>query len=66
MKISPIDIAHRSFNKKMMGFDPDEVMTFLQQVASQMEQLTIERNALREQCREKDLSLMDYNERDKI
>ena len=66
MKISPIDIAHRSFNKKMMGFDCEEVTTFLQQVASQMEQLTIERNALREQLREKDLMIMDYKERDKV
>ncbi|UYL10169.1 DivIVA domain-containing protein [Bdellovibrio sp. SKB1291214] len=66
MKITPIDIAHRSFGKKMMGLDTDEVMDFLQQVAGQMEALIQERNALKEALREKELSLMEYKERDQV
>lgn len=66
MKITPIDIAHRSFNKKMMGLDAEEVMDFLQQVAGQMESLIQERNGLKEAGREKDLSLMEYKERDQV
>lgn len=66
MKITPIDIAHRSFAKKMMGFDAEEVMDFLQQIASQMETLIQERNALKEAIREKELSLLEYKERDQV
>ncbi|KYG69324.1 cell division protein DivIVA [Bdellovibrio bacteriovorus] len=66
MRITPIDIAHKSFTKKMMGLDADEVMDFLQQVASQMESLIQERNALKEGIREKELSLMEYKERDQV
>lgn len=66
MKITPIDIAHKSFNKKMMGLDADEVMDFLQQVAGQMETLIQEKNALKEALREKELSLMEYKERDQV
>jgi cell division initiation protein len=66
MKITPIDIAHKSFNKKMMGLDTDEVMDFLQQVAGQMEALIQDRNALKEALREKELSLMEYKERDQV
>jgi cell division initiation protein len=66
MKITPIDIAHRSFNRKMMGIDADEVTDFLQQIASQMESLIQEKNSLKEALREKDLSLMEYKERDQV
>lgn len=66
MRITPIDIAHKSFAKRMMGLDSDEVMDFLQQVASQMEALIQERNSLKEALREKDLSLMEYKDRDQV
>ncbi|MDG0817076.1 DivIVA domain-containing protein [Bdellovibrio svalbardensis] len=66
MKITPIDIAHKSFGKKMMGLDTDEVMDFLQQIAGQMEALIQERNALKEAMREKELSLMEYKDRDQV
>lgn len=66
MKITPIDIAHKSFGKKMMGLDADEVMDFLQQIAAQMESLIQERNSLKEAVREKELSLMEYKERDQV
>ena len=66
MRITPIDIAHKSFGKKMMGLDTDEVMDFLQMIAGQMESLIQERNSLKEGLREKDLSLLEYKERDKV
>lgn len=66
MKITPIDIAHKSFSKKMMGLDAEEVMDFLQQIAGQMEVLIQERNSLKEAIREKELSLMEYKERDQV
>ncbi len=53
MRIAPIDIAHKTFHRKMMGFDPDEVMDFLRLCAEELEGLIKERNSLRENLREK-------------
>ena len=58
MKIAPIDIAHKSFNRKVMGLDPDEVANFLRDIADQMEELIRERNALKENSRQKDMNLI--------
>jgi len=66
MKITPIDIVHKSFSKKMMGIDAEEVMDFMAQIASQMESLIQERNSLKEALREKELSLLEYKERDQV
>ncbi len=66
MKITPIDIAHKSFNKKMFGLDEAEVMDFLQMVSSQMEELIHEKNAMKEQLREKEIQLADFKDRDQI
>ena len=66
MKITPIDISHKSFSKKMWGADEAEVNDFLSQVASAMEELIHERNNLREQLRDKDLRLKDSSDRDSV
>ena len=64
MKIAPIDVAHKNFSRKLMGFDADEVGDFLRDVADQMEEIVRERNALKEQLREKELAIMEYKSRD--
>ena len=64
MKIAPIDIAHKTFSKKMMGLDAEEVMTFLRDVADQMEEIIRERNQLKEALRDKDLAIGEYRQRD--
>lgn len=66
MKITPIDIAQKNFSRQMMGYDTDQVNSFLLQVSSQMEALLHERNHLRETLREKELSLLEHKERDKV
>lgn len=66
MRIAPIDIAHKTFHRKMMGFDPDEVMAFLKLVADELESLIKERNSLKETLREKELSIAEYRERDEL
>ncbi|MBS1969911.1 MAG: DivIVA domain-containing protein [Bdellovibrionales bacterium] len=66
MKITPIDIVHKSFSKKMMGIDAEEVNEFMAQIASQMEALIQERNSLKEALREKELNLLEYKERDQV
>lgn len=64
MKIAPIDIAHKTFARKVMGLDPDEVADFMRDVADQMEEIIRERNSMKESMRQKELQLMEYKERD--
>ena len=66
MRIAPIDIAHKTFHRKMMGFDPDAVMQFLRQVAGELESVIKERNSLRETLREKEMAIVEYRERDEL
>ena len=66
MRITPIDIAHKSFHRKMMGLDPEEVMAFLRYVSDEMEALIRERNSLKEALREKELAVAEYRERDEL
>ncbi len=66
MKIAPVDLAHKTFSKKMFGIDEAEVADFLIQVASAMEELIHERNSLREKMREKDINLHEFKERDGV
>jgi len=66
MKIAPIDIAHKTFGRKMMGNDPDEVTDFLRNIADEMEQLIRERNSLREGLRAKEMAIIEYKERDDL
>lgn len=66
MKVTPIDIAHKSFSRKIMGCDPQEVSDFMQQISAQLESLIYERNHLKEVLREKELSILEYKEKDKM
>jgi cell division initiation protein len=66
MKIAPIDIAHKSFSRKMMGFDAEEVIDFLREVADEMEDLISERNSLKEDMREKERQINEFRERDEL
>lgn len=66
MKITPIDVSHKSFSKKMFGVDENEVQEFLQQVSAQLEEVIHERNSLRETIREKEINLHEFKERDQV
>lgn len=66
MKHYPSEIANKRFERKMMGYDPDEVMDYLTVLAAQMDALLQERNDLREAIKEKELSLLEYKERDQV
>ena len=66
MRIAPIDIVHKTFHRKMMGFYPDEVTDFMRMVAEELEAVIKERNSLREQLREKEMSISEYRERDEL
>jgi len=64
MRIAPIDVTHKTFSKKMMGLDPQEVYDFLRDVADQMEEIVRERNRLNEEIVKKTQQMAEYIERD--
>ena len=66
MKVTPLDINHRTFSRRMFGIDENEVADFLQSIAGQLESLIYERNVLRENLREKDVQIAELKERDNI
>lgn len=66
MKITPVDVAHKTFNKSLYGLDSKEVNAYLQSIADQLETLFRERNDLREKLREKELQISEYKERDQL
>ena len=66
MKIAPIDISHKTFSSKMMGFNPQDVMEFLREVADEMESLIRSRNDLKEIIRTKDLNIAEFRDRDDL
>jgi cell division initiation protein len=65
MKITPVDISHKVFAKKLYGLDETQVTEYLAQVAQALEEVTRDRNSLRDALREKDLALVDLRERDR-
>ena len=48
MKLTPLEIKKQEFRKVMRGFDPDEVITFLEMVAADYEDMQRDLNAKRE------------------
>ncbi|MEI7973377.1 MAG: DivIVA domain-containing protein, partial [Bdellovibrio sp.] len=66
MKLTPIDITHKSFSRKMLGIDEQEVTEFLSALSTQMEALIHERNALKESLRDREITLHDLKERDQV
>ncbi|MCU0344683.1 MAG: DivIVA domain-containing protein [Ignavibacterium sp.] len=46
MKISPIEIRQQEFAKKMRGYDPDEVQSFLETLADEIQKLNEDNESL--------------------
>ena len=66
MKITSLDVSHKTFVKKVRGYDTVEVTDFLQEVSDSLEEVTREHNQLKEQLRQKELMIMEYKERDEV
>jgi len=66
MKMTPIDITHKTFSKKMVGLSETEVTEFLSRIASAFEDMIHERNAMKELLREKEIQMHEFKERDAI
>lgn len=65
MNITPLDIQQQQFKGKMLGgLDPNDVDSFLQLVASEMESLIRENSDLKEQVRKFSLQLDELSQRE--
>ena len=65
MKITPLDITQKSFDRAMRGFDRQEVEAFLALVASEFEGLVKEVQALRDDARRKDEDITELRSRER-
>lgn len=66
MKFYPTEIMNKTFDRKMMGFDPEQVVNFLMQMAAQTEHLANQIKALTEELKEKELQLHEFRDRDNV
>ena len=66
MKLTPLDIQRQSFQSSFRGFDRDEVRTYLNVVAEEMEQLRSENEKLQEEVRRQSQLLSEHHEREQI
>ena len=65
MNITPLDIQQQQFKGKMLGgLDPNDVDSFLQMVASEMESLLRENSELKEQVRKFTQQLEEFSQRE--
>lgn len=60
MSISPLDIRKQEFQRVMRGYDPDEVRSFLDRVASELEAAKAATAALDEKLKESEDRLGHY------
>lgn len=66
MKITPLDIQQQQFKGKMLGgLDPEDVDSFLQAVAHEMEELVRENNNLKEQLSRQNRNLDELTSKEK-
>jgi cell division initiation protein len=64
MEISPLEITQREFGKKMRGLDPEEVHTFLEQMAEEMTRLLQQVNDQTALIQRLDAQVKGYQERE--
>src|SRR5258706_14528769 len=50
MKITPMEIQRQAFSKRLRGYDPDEVRTYLNLVAEELQQFQREQAALQQEA----------------
>ncbi len=65
MKLTPLDIQQQQFRKKILnGYDKREVDMFMELVRNEMEELITENMGIKQQIKEKTLTLNEYRDRE--
>ena len=65
MKISPIEIKQQEFEKKMRGYDPDEVQSYLEKLADDLDELQKENENLKSELESVNEQLAEYKKIEK-
>ena len=65
MRVSPLDIQQHQFKVRLRGFDKKEVMSFLEIISNEMEELIVENKALKEDVGKKEDTIIACKEREK-
>ncbi len=66
MRITPLDIRDHEFKRKMRGFDPEEVKSFLDLVAEEYERLVVSNAHLTDEAADLTSRLGELRERERI
>lgn len=53
-KLTPIDLPHKEFHKNFRGYDPREVLQFLQEISAEWEETLKENKQLRDKVQDQD------------
>lgn len=64
MDLSPLEITQREFGRKLRGYDPEEVHTFLEQVAEEMTRLLQQGGEHTAQIQRLEAQVKGYQERE--
>ncbi len=65
MRLTPLDIQQKQFDRAFRGLDPHEVRQFLELCADELEDLVRETIALKEEVRARDALLADTRDRER-
>jgi cell division initiation protein len=66
MKYSPAEIQTKTFDRKMMGYDPDQVENYLTTLAAQIESMLQERTILKDLIKNKEIDLLNFKDREQL
>jgi len=64
IRITPLDLLQHRFTRRLRGFDPEEVQTFLKEVADQIEELVRENAAQAEKLKEQASEIIQFQEKE--
>jgi cell division initiation protein len=65
MKLTPLDVRKQEFRKALRGYDPVEVDTFMEMVASEFEEVLRSQKEFRDKVVELEVQLRDYRQIEK-
>lgn len=65
MKLTPLDVRKQEFRKSLRGYDPVEVDTFMEMVASEFEEVLRSQKEMRDKVVELEVQLRDYRQIEK-
>lgn len=64
MRVAPIDIAHKTFGRKLFGLDTEEVYDFLRDLADEIEAMARDFEQLEEKQKSSEKNIEDFKQRE--